>query len=204
LRRELGLAGAEVLVYSDAQRGEQRVLKPVRLSAVQDGPSTKAYGLAAYWLAVTAVEPTPATSPEATPAAPGAGRPSRLAGPPPPAPPSPRQRAADTASAQLVEHWRGWLDSGEALAGSTRDWLAPGARSAAGRAPRPRQVCTCFDVDEQRIVTRLAALPGAPVERLAALQGELKCGTNCGSCLPALRSLMATTPCRAEVVQAQA
>jgi len=30
-------------------------------------------------------------------------------------------------------------------------------------------------------------------ERLARLQAELKCGTDCGSCLPALRTLVRDT-----------
>ncbi len=31
-------------------------------------------------------------------------------------------------------------------------------------------------------------------QRLAALQGGLKCGTNCGSCIPELRRLVRATP----------
>ncbi|MEY4751997.1 MAG: hypothetical protein RIQ60_4211 [Pseudomonadota bacterium] len=191
LRRELGLAGAEVLVYADEQRGEQRVLKPQRLptmapaaaSAVLLGAAAggaagssasgaKDYALAAYWLSVT----------------PGAAQPAA-------------QAVAATAG-RLLAHWRDWLDGGDALPGSPRDWLAPGAAANATRAARPRQVCTCFDVDELRITARLASLPGTAAERLAALQGELRCGSNCGSCLPALRTLVAATPCRAEVAQA--
>ncbi len=50
-------------------------------------------------------------------------------------------------------------------------------------APRSPQVCNCFDVREDQIRTCLAG--GA--DSLEALQAELKCGTQCGSCLPALR-----------------
>ena len=56
-------------------------------------------------------------------------------------------------------------------------------------ATRGKQVCTCFNVTEPQIVQVLARCPGSDDERLARLQGELKCGTNCGSCLPTLRHL---------------
>jgi assimilatory nitrate reductase catalytic subunit len=47
-------------------------------------------------------------------------------------------------------------------------------------------LCACFNVGEARIRAALAA--GAT---LAGLQEELKCGTNCGSCVPELRRLAA-------------
>lgn len=49
-----------------------------------------------------------------------------------------------------------------------------------------RAVCACFKVAESAIRSAVAA--GAS---LAALQKELKCGTNCGSCVPELRRLLA-------------
>ncbi len=55
---------------------------------------------------------------------------------------------------------------------------------------RGAQVCSCFDVTEPQIETVLARCEGAPDEQLAQLQTELKCGTNCGSCLPKLRSMV--------------
>jgi len=57
-------------------------------------------------------------------------------------------------------------------------------------APRSAQVCACHDVSEQRIVQALATLQGSADERLQALQRQLRCGTQCGSCLPALRGLV--------------
>jgi assimilatory nitrate reductase catalytic subunit len=47
-------------------------------------------------------------------------------------------------------------------------------------------VCACFKVSETEIRTAVAA--GAT---LAALQKDLKCGTNCGSCVPELRRFVA-------------
>jgi assimilatory nitrate reductase catalytic subunit len=65
--------------------------------------------------------------------------------------------------------------------------------SAVAPSPLPSrgaQVCSCFDVTEPQIEAVLARCDGAPEAQLAQLQGELKCGTNCGSCLPKLRSMV--------------
>ena len=56
--------------------------------------------------------------------------------------------------------------------------------------PRGRQVCNCLDVSEPQIVAVLATATGAAEARLAQLQDGLKCGTSCGSCLPALRTMV--------------
>jgi assimilatory nitrate reductase catalytic subunit len=61
-------------------------------------------------------------------------------------------------------------------------------------AARGKVVCTCFNVTDARINTQLATCMGSPAERLAALQGALHCGTNCGSCLPELRRLVRMSP----------
>jgi assimilatory nitrate reductase catalytic subunit len=52
--------------------------------------------------------------------------------------------------------------------------------------PRGRTVCNCFDVTESEIDAFLSAS-----KSLAALQAGLRCGTNCGSCLPELRRMAA-------------
>ena len=70
--------------------------------------------------------------------------------------------------------------------------LVPGAKAPVAIAARGRQVCSCFDVSESEIRSSLAVCHGAPEERLAALQRERCCGTNCGSCLPELRRLIRT------------
>jgi assimilatory nitrate reductase catalytic subunit len=72
-------------------------------------------------------------------------------------------------------------------AASLRAWmLAPVARPPAGGAVRGRVVCTCLNVAEPDIVAAIAA--GAD---LAALQSNLKCGSECGSCVPELKRLIA-------------
>ena len=55
-----------------------------------------------------------------------------------------------------------------------------------GAAAFERSVCACFKVGEPEI--RAAVSAGA---NLAGLQKDLKCGTNCGSCVPELRRLVA-------------
>jgi assimilatory nitrate reductase catalytic subunit len=53
-------------------------------------------------------------------------------------------------------------------------------------APRGRSVCNCFDVAESEIDAFLAKS-----NSLRELQANLKCGTNCGSCVPELRRKIA-------------
>jgi len=70
--------------------------------------------------------------------------------------------------------------------GALRPWLlAPIASSATPAAARGRIVCGCYDVSEAEI--RAAVAGGA---RLEELQSRLRCGTECGSCVPELRRLV--------------
>ena len=68
--------------------------------------------------------------------------------------------------------------------------LAPGAQAPVAVVAKGKQVCTCFNITEPQITEQLGRCQGNTDERLAQLQGELKCGTNCGSCIPALRGLV--------------
>jgi len=72
--------------------------------------------------------------------------------------------------------------------------LVPGATAPVAVAARGKQVCTCFNVAEPAIQGFLGSCTGSDDTRLAALQGALKCGTNCGSCIPALRRMVLATP----------
>ena len=72
-----------------------------------------------------------------------------------------------------------------------RQLLSPEPMQANGPAvQRSAQVCNCFDVSEARIRESLSGCNGSPEERLAAVQAELRCGTQCGSCLPVLRRMV--------------
>jgi assimilatory nitrate reductase catalytic subunit len=72
-----------------------------------------------------------------------------------------------------------------------RALLRAGAKPPGALPIRSPQVCTCHDVSEGRIREALAKISGAPDERMAHLQRQLRCGTECGSCLPALKRLVA-------------
>ena len=72
--------------------------------------------------------------------------------------------------------------------------LSPGAKAPVAVKSKGRQVCTCFNVSEPAIIEALGQCCGSPQERLGALQGQLKCGTNCGSCVPELKKLIKLHP----------
>lgn len=72
--------------------------------------------------------------------------------------------------------------------------LSPGARAPVAVQSRGQPICTCFNVTDLAIRAELGRCSGTPEERLASLQGTLKCGTNCGSCLPELKRMVRATP----------
>ena len=70
----------------------------------------------------------------------------------------------------------------------------PGASPPVAVVARSPQVCTCFNVSEDAIRAALPRCGGSADQRLAELQGKLRCGTNCGSCIPELRRLVKAVP----------
>jgi len=72
--------------------------------------------------------------------------------------------------------------------------LSPGAKAPVAVASRGKQVCSCFDVSDRQIASALVNLGGAPDVMLAHLQDQLKCGTNCGSCIPELKRMIHVSP----------
>jgi assimilatory nitrate reductase catalytic subunit len=71
--------------------------------------------------------------------------------------------------------------------------LMPGPQAPVAVKARGKQICTCFNVSEAAIQTQLASSEGSDDQRLTQLQNGLKCGTNCGSCIPELRRLVKAT-----------
>ncbi|WP_309679228.1 molybdopterin-dependent oxidoreductase, partial [Polaromonas sp.] len=78
--------------------------------------------------------------------------------------------------------------------------LLPGAKPPVAVQSRGKLVCSCLNVSDTAIDAHLATLSqginlgasgsgylGTDDERLASLQAALKCGTNCGSCIPELK-----------------
>ena len=71
--------------------------------------------------------------------------------------------------------------------------LVPGVKAPVAIAAKGRQVCSCFDVSETAIQGLLAQTAGpasSQDQQFQMLQGTLKCGTNCGSCIPELRRII--------------
>jgi assimilatory nitrate reductase catalytic subunit len=111
--------------------------------------------------------------------------------------------APDGAGARRVEAFllagdvlaAGWI--GELLQqrlpadGYGRALLAGSAKPPTAVPARGTQVCTCFEVTAPQIEAVLARCDGTPAAQLMQLQTALKCGTNCGSCLPQLRQRVA-------------
>ncbi len=69
--------------------------------------------------------------------------------------------------------------------------LAPSSGAPAGAASRGRIICSCHGVGENTITTLLQEAAGDAAARIIAAQQALRCGTECGSCLPELRRLAA-------------
>jgi len=67
--------------------------------------------------------------------------------------------------------------------------LAPTATAPLALAARGRIVCSCHGVGETTILSALQAADGDAGSKLATVQQQLHCGTQCGSCLPELRKL---------------
>ena len=68
--------------------------------------------------------------------------------------------------------------------------LSPGAKAPLAVAARGNLVCTCWNVTDAAIGEYLATVSGNEAEHLGLLQSALKCGTNCGSCLPELKRMV--------------
>ena len=95
--------------------------------------------------------------------------------------------AGDTAAAEGV---LALLRERGAAAGIARAVLSGSAQPLQAHASRSPQVCNCVDVDEATINGALAGYRGDASGGVAWLQQRLRCGTQCGSCLPAVKALV--------------
>jgi assimilatory nitrate reductase catalytic subunit len=89
--------------------------------------------------------------------------------------------------------------------------LLPGAKPPVAVQSRGKPVCTCFNVSDTAIDEHLAMLAHGgggtghlhtDEERLASLQATLRCGTNCGSCVPELKRRVRSARAEAPVLTA--
>jgi len=71
-----------------------------------------------------------------------------------------------------------------------RQLLVPSVLPPVAVQSRGKPVCVCLHVTDVAITQTLAACQGSDAERLAQLQGTLRCGTQCGSCVPELKRMV--------------
>ncbi len=91
-----------------------------------------------------------------------------------------------------AESWmRDFFLSGASVVELRQRLLAGSAAASLGFKPRGKVVCNCFNVSENEIIDFCTTANGDSAAKLTALQAAKKCGTNCGSCLPELRTLVA-------------
>ena len=134
------------------------------------------------------------------------------------------QKRGQRRAARLVRHGNATMLEAIVLAGDTsaEGWLktllqeelpaqsygrlllVPGAKAPVAVQSRGKPVCTCLNVTDAAITTELAHCHGTDADRLAQLQGKLRCGTNCGSCLPELKRMVRSTGPLASKHMAQA
>jgi len=74
-----------------------------------------------------------------------------------------------------------------------RRLLLPSPTAPAGAPAQAAQVCSCLNVSADKITACLMRAQGDESARLSELQDELKCGTQCGSCVPTLKRMIRET-----------
>jgi assimilatory nitrate reductase catalytic subunit len=94
-----------------------------------------------------------------------------------------------------AERWlKEYLEAEQPVATLGRLLLMPSSEAPKGFKARGRIVCNCFNVAETQINEALDANDwincSLPEQVLAAMQEKLKCGTNCGSCVPELKKII--------------
>ncbi|HEY8101613.1 MAG TPA: molybdopterin-dependent oxidoreductase [Burkholderiaceae bacterium] len=91
-----------------------------------------------------------------------------------------------------AEHWlKEYLEGGQAVSALGRMLLMPSTKAPQGFKSRGRIVCNCFNIAETEISESLSTMKQvSPDAKLSLLQEKLKCGTNCGSCVPELKKII--------------
>ncbi len=68
--------------------------------------------------------------------------------------------------------------------------LVPSSQAPIAVQSRGKTICTCFNVTDVAMQDVLSGFKGTEEQGLAALQANLKCGTNCGSCVPEIKRII--------------
>ncbi|WP_085316387.1 nitrate reductase [Derxia lacustris] len=100
--------------------------------------------------------------------------------------------AGDAATDFVAEGWlRDSLEAGVDARAFGRLLLMATPQAPAGVVPAGRTICNCINVTQRRIEDFIADHGDAPADAvLHALKEGLRCGTQCGSCVPELRRLV--------------
>jgi len=100
--------------------------------------------------------------------------------------------SGDAATDFVAEGWlRDSLEAGTDARAFGRSLLMATPIAPAGIAPAGRTICNCLNVTQRRIEDFIGARGDEPVEAvLHELKEGLRCGTQCGSCVPELRRLI--------------
>jgi assimilatory nitrate reductase catalytic subunit len=86
----------------------------------------------------------------------------------------------------LAADWLKQVMQQGAFTDELRKWaLAPLSTPPTGQKSRGKIICNCYDVSENEIIETCEM--GADLQ---TLQAKLKCGTECGSCVPELKRLV--------------
>ncbi|HEV2612654.1 MAG TPA: molybdopterin-dependent oxidoreductase [Noviherbaspirillum sp.] len=104
-------------------------------------------------------------------------------------------RAVTLAGDISAERWlKEYLQGDQPVSALGRMLLMPSSQAPKGFKARGRVVCNCFNVSEIDIGEALDRQDwinrGTPEAVLASLQEKLKCGTNCGSCVPEVKKMI--------------
>jgi assimilatory nitrate reductase catalytic subunit len=90
-----------------------------------------------------------------------------------------------------AERWlKEYLEGEQSVASLGRLLLMPSDKAPQGFKARGKIVCNCFNVAESEIAAALEGMSGDADVVLADLQTRLKCGTNCGSCVPEVKKMI--------------
>jgi assimilatory nitrate reductase catalytic subunit len=95
--------------------------------------------------------------------------------------------------APQVSHWLRDLMLQRAPVKSLAKWLLAPLPPKNQIQTASRTLCTCFGVREDEITAAFTTATGDAKQRLEQVQSQLKCGTNCGSCLPELKRIATAT-----------
>ncbi len=94
--------------------------------------------------------------------------------------------AVSLAGDVTAETWlKSYLENAQPVESLGRLLLQPSAKAPKGFQPRGRIVCNCFNVAETEIMEAMTKECS-----LEHVQRQLKCGTNCGSCVPELKKII--------------